>query len=125
MKRNRTIAAAVIALSLMAAALLGGCSVTSGVFTGMSESSTETSLSASYISFDGSFARQMSLQSGDEVTFSLSGGEGLDASVEKDGEDIFSISGGNAFTAPEDGTYTFIIQGENNNGSFSLSWEVE
>lgn len=125
MRKNRVIAAIVIALSLLAATLLGGCSVTSGVFTGMSQSSTETSLSASYLSFDGSFARIVPLHTGEEVTFSLSGGEGLDAAVEKDGKDIFSISDGNTFTVPEDGTYTFVMAGEDNNGSFSLSWEIK
>ena len=117
--------AAMLALSLLTAVLLGGCSVTSGVFTGMSQSSTETSLSASYVSFDGMFSRQVPLKSGEEVTFSLSGDDGLNAYIESNGEEVLRISDGSAYTAPEDAIYIFAVKGKAENGAFSLTWEVD
>ncbi len=125
MNARKATAAVLIMLCLLAGALLAGCTVSNGVFTGMSHSSTDTTLSASYISFDGAYARLVPLKAGDEITFSLTGGEELNAAVERDGEELFSISGGNTFTAPEDGTYTFVMEGEGSNGSFSLSWVIE
>jgi hypothetical protein len=114
-----------IALILIAAALIAGCTISSGVFTGMAQSSSDTSLSASYISFDGSVARRVNLKAGDTVTFRLEGGNGLQALVIKSGEELFSIADGAVFTVTEEGSYDFTLKGKAENGSFSLSWAVE
>lgn len=114
-----------IALVLLMAAIAAGCTISNGVFTGMNQSSNDTSLSASYISFDGSLAKRVSLKAGSEVTFSLEGGDGLKAVVTKGGEELFTITEGAAFTAPEDGSYDFTLKGKAENGSFSLKWQVD
>ncbi len=114
-----------IALILFTIALSSGCTISSGVFMGMSRSSTDTSLSASYVSFDGSLARRVSLNAGDTVRFSLEGGAGLDAVVAKGGKELFCITDGVKFTAFEDGSYDFMLKGKAKNGSFALSWTIE
>lgn len=114
---------AVIAIVLLAAVLAAGCTISNGVFTEMNQSSNDNSLSASYISFDGSLAKRVSLKAGGEVTFSLEGGGGLKAVVTKGGEELLAITDGAAFTAPDDGSYDFTLKGKAENGSFSLSWK--
>lgn len=116
--------AAALVLVIATAALACGCTVSNGMFTGMAQSSTDKSLSASYVSFDGSLARSVSLKAGDEVTFSLEGGEGLLAAVMKGGGSVFGITDGGVFTAAEAGTYEFGLSGKAENGSFTLSWQV-
>lgn len=114
-----------ITLVLLAAALAAGCTISSGVFVGMAQTSTDTSLSASYMSFDGSLTRRVELKAEDEVTFSLEGGEGLEALVIKDGQRLGGITDGGTFIAPGNGGYDFTLRGKAENGSFSLSWAVE
>jgi hypothetical protein len=114
-----------VVLMMIAAAIIAGCTVSSGVFIGMSEQSGDTSLSASYVSFDGSLARSVSLKAGDEVRFSYEGGEGLHAAVRQGGEELGEIADGSSFIAPEDGSYMFTVEGEAKNGTFALSWEIE
>lgn len=116
---------AAAALVLLTIVIAAGCTISSGVFVGMSQSSTDTSLSASFVSFDGSLARRVSLKAGDTVTFSLEGGEGLSAVVTKGGEEIFAITDGAAFTAPEGGSCDFALKGKAKDGSFSLSWTID
>jgi hypothetical protein len=117
----------IIAIALVAAiaALACGCTVSNGLFVGMAHSSTDTSLSASYVSFDGSLARRVSLKAGDEVTFGLEGGDGLRAVAAKGGEELFDIADGAMFTAPEDSVYYFMLKGKAKDGSFSLTWKVD
>jgi cold shock CspA family protein len=125
MKKFRAKIGLMVISFLLATVLLGGCTVENGVFMGMSQSSSDTALTASYLSFDGSFARRVTLKTGDEVTFTLEGGDGLSAVIKKSGEDICSISNGSAFITPEDGQYDFTMQGEAKDGSFSLSWQID
>ncbi len=117
------IAAALVLVTVMAA-LMCGCTVSSGVFIGMAQSSTDKSLAASYISFDGSLERRVPLKAGDEVKFSLEGGDGLNAAVLKDGKQMFAITSVSVFEASEDGTYAFKLSGKAENGSFALAWEI-
>lgn len=119
--RIRRILAVAFATAIIALAC--GCTISSGVFTGMSQSSTDTSLSASYVSFDGSLARRVSLKAGDEVTFGIEGGDGLEAAVMKGGESVCEITDGAVFTAAEDGAYDFTLRGKAENGSFALTWQ--
>jgi hypothetical protein len=112
-----------VALVLLVVTFAAGCTTSNGVFTGFSHSSTDTSLSASYVSFNGSLTRRVELKAGDEVTFSLEGGEGLEASVMKDGEPLAAILDGGTFTATESGNYDFGLKGKAENGSFTLSWQ--
>ena len=109
----------------MLAVLLCGCTITSGVFMDMSHSSSDTSLSASYLKFDGLIAKRVSLKADDEVHFSYQGDDGLEATVKQSGEVIADIIDGNVFTVPADGTYDFTIKGSAENGAFSLSWSIE
>ena len=81
-------------LILLFTVLTCGCTISNGIFTGMSQSSTDTSLSASYQSFDGSLARRLTLNKGDNVLFYMEGGEGLAAAVRQNGEPIFNITNG-------------------------------
>jgi hypothetical protein len=113
-----------LALILLTAAAACGCMISSGVFIGINRTSTDTSLSASFRSFDGSLARRVKLEAGDEVTFSLEGGEGLRAVVTKGGE-LFDITDGGVFTAPEDGYYDFALKGKAKDGWFSLTWVAD
>ena len=91
----------------------------------MSHSSSDTSLSASYLKFDGLIAKRVSLKADDEVHFSYQGDDGLEATVKQSGEVIADIIDGNVFTVPADGTYDFTIKGSAENGAFSLSWSIE
>jgi len=116
---------AVIAPVVLALGLLCGCTVSNGVFTGMSQQSSETSLSASYISFDGSMARRVPLKAGAVVNFCLEGGEGLQAVIKRNGEVVCEIADGTTFTADADGNYLFMMEGEAKNGAFTLSWKAE
>ncbi len=125
MKIRKIKAGTAAALILLIAVLACGCTITSGIFSGMSQASTDTSLSASYQSFDGSFARRLTLHKGDNAVFSLEGGEGLCAAVKQHGEPIFSITDGSVFIAPENGKYDFAVSGESESGAFTLSWRIE
>jgi plastocyanin len=116
---------AIIAMAGLILFLACGCTVSNGVFTGMSQQSSDTSLSASYISFDGSLARQVSLKAGDTVSFSFEGGEGLQAAVKQDGEVLCEIADGTTFEAPADGRYAFTVEGIAKNGAFTLTWKAE
>lgn len=111
--------------ALLALCLLAGCTVSNGVFVGMSQSSTDTSLNASYASFSGSVERRVTLEEGDVVTFRYEGGEGLCALVKQDGEERMEISDGAVFTAAADGSYAFAVEGEAKDGAFLLSWQVD
>lgn len=121
MKSIRTAAAFVLITAM--AAIVCGCTVSNGVFIGMAQSSTDKSLSVSYISFDGSIEKRVPLKAGDEIKFGIEGG-GLAAAVIKDGKQIFDIMDGGIFNVPEDGTYAFRLSGKANNGSFKLAWEI-
>ncbi len=116
--------AMLLAAMAVTAVLAGGCTVSHGVFTGMSEQSSDTSLSASYASFDGSLSRRVQIGEGDTVTFRYEGGEGLRAAVKQGEDTLCEIADGTVFTAPEDGRYLFGIEGEAKNGAFTLSWEI-
>jgi hypothetical protein len=111
--------------AVLATALLGGCTVSNGVFMGMSQQSGDTSISASYVSFDGSLARSVPLEAGDAVSFSYEGGEGLRAFVKQNGQELGGITDGGTFSASADGQYAFVVEGEAENGAFSLSWQIE
>ena len=102
-----------------------GCTVSSGVFVGMSQRSSDTSLSASYASFDGSLTRSVLLNEGDEICFHYEGGAGLQAVVRKDGEVLCEIADGTTFTVPADGRYAFAVEGEAKDGGFALAWEID
>jgi hypothetical protein len=112
-------------LAMFAAAVLAGCTISSGVFVGMAQHSSDTSIGASYASFDGSLARSVPLKEGDVVSFDYEGDEGLHAVVKQDGQEFCEIAEGVAFTAPADGRYAFTVEGKAENGSFSLAWQVE
>ena len=122
MKKNFTLLLLVAAM--LTVSILGGCTVSSGVFTGMSQQSSDTSLSASYVSFDGSLARSVSLKAGDKVSFSYEGGNDLTASVEQNGNVLFAITDGSTYTAQADGQYAFALEGKAENGAFTLSWKI-
>lgn len=115
----------ILSAILMLTALLCGCTITSGVFMGMSHSSSDTSLSASYLKFDGSIAKRVSLKADDEVHFSYQGDDGLTAAVKQGGDVITDITDTGEFTVPADGTYDFKVEGSAENGAFSLSWSIE
>lgn len=115
----------ILSIILMIALLLSGCTITSGVFTGMSRNSSETSISASYLTFDGSIAKRLSLKADDEVSFRYQGDDGLMAAVKQGGDVITDITDSSDFTAPADGTYDFTVEGSAKNGAFSLSWSIE
>ncbi|MGE5495556.1 MAG: hypothetical protein ACM3S4_09685 [Burkholderiales bacterium] len=121
MKGIRIVAALVFVMAM--AAIVCGCTVSNGVFIGMAQSSTDKSLSVSYISFDGSIEKRVPLKAGDEVKFSIEG-EGLVAAVIKDGKQMFSITDGGIFNAPEEGTYAFRLSGKAKDGSCKLAWEI-
>ena len=101
-----------------------GCTISSGVFIGMVQQSSDTTLGARYQSFDGSMGRRVSLNAGDEVSFAYAGDDGLRAVVKRNGEELCEITHGASFTAPEDGRYTFSVEGEAKDGSFALAWEI-
>lgn len=116
---------AVLLLFLLLAVFLCGCMITHGVFIGIRRSSTDTSLEASFKSFDGSLARRLKLQSGDMITFRFESDNVLRPVVVYHGEEIFMITDGGVFTAPENGTYDFAVKGTAEDGWFSLTWAVE
>ena len=91
----------------------------------MSHSSSDTSLSASYLKFDGSIAKRVSLKADDEVHFSYQGDDGLTAAVKQGSDVITDITDTGEFIVPADGTYDFTIKGSAENGAFSLSWSIE
>lgn len=113
-----------LAVAMLTASVLVGCTVSSGVFTGMSQQSSDTSLGASYISFNGSLARSISLKAGDEVSFSFEGGADLNAAVKQNGKALLEITNGASYTVPADGQYAFAVEGKAENGAFTLSWQV-
>lgn len=112
------------ALALILIAMMAGCTMTNGIFTGFSSHSNDTSLSGSYLSFDGSVSRRLSLKAGDTVTFGWEGG-GLQPVVERDGEACYVIVDGGSFAIPEDGRYAFSVKGKDENGAFTLTWRIE
>ena len=114
-----------LVIAVLAAGIVGGCTVSSGVFMGFSQQSGDTSLSASYVSFDGSLARSVALKAGDEVSFSCEGGEGLKATVKQNGQELFEIDDDAVYTVPADGRYAFAIEGNAENGAFTLSWQID
>ena len=118
-------AALVLLIVVLVTVMVCGCTVKSGVFIGFTERSSDTSLSASYASFDGSLARRVSLKAGDMVRFRYEGGEGLRAAVRQSGNELCEITDGATFTAPEDGTYSFGVEGKAKDGSFSISWQTD
>jgi len=109
----------------MLSVFLSGCTITSGVFTGMSSNSSETSLNASYISFDGSITKRLPLKADDEVHFAYQGDDGVKGAVKQNGEEMFGITDSSVFTVPSDGTYDFTVEGSAKEGAFSLSWSIE
>ena len=113
-----------LVVAMLAAALFGGCTVSNGVFMGMSQQSSDTSLGASYASFDGSLARSIVLKAGDEVSFSCEGGEGLKAIVKQNSQELFEIADGAIYTVPTDGQYAFAVEGKAKDGAFTLSWQI-
>ncbi len=115
----------ILSIILMLALLLCGCTITSGVFTGMSHNSSDTSIGASYLTFDGSIAKRLSLKADDEVSFVFQGEDGLMAAVKQGDDVITDITDGSEFTVPADGTYDFTVEGEATEGAFSLSWSIE
>jgi hypothetical protein len=117
--------ASIFIVVLLLSVFLCGCTITSGVFAGMSYNSSDTSLSASYRSFDGSITQRLSLKADDEVSFSYQGDDGLAAKVKQSGDVIADIADGSVVTVPTDGTYDFIVEGEAKAGAFSLTWSVE
>ncbi len=104
--------AAIAAGAVLILCLACGCTVSNGVFVGMSQQSSDTSLSASYVSFDGSLARSVPLKAGDAVRFHYEGGEGLRVTVKKGGEVLCEIADGTVFAAPADGSYAFTVEGK-------------
>lgn len=115
----------IIAVALLVSVLLCGCTITSGVFTGLNHNSSDTSLNASYISFDGSITKRLPLKADDEVHFAYQDDDGLKGAVKQNGDEMFNITNSSVFTAPSDGTYDFTVEGNAKEGSFSLSWSIE
>lgn len=115
----------ILSIILVMAMLMGGCTVESGIFMGMSHNSSDTSLSASYMSFDGSIARRVKLKAEDEVQFAYQGDDGLTAAVIQSGTALCDITDGTVFTVPADGTYDFTVEGDAKEGAFTLTWSVE
>jgi hypothetical protein len=115
----------ILATVLMLSVLLSGCTITSGVFTGMSSNSSDTSLNASYISFNGSITKRLPLKADDEVHFAYQSDDGLNGAVKQNGKEMFSITDSSVFTVPSDGTYDFTVEGSGKEGAFSLSWSIE
>ncbi len=110
---------------LTLAAILGGCTLMSGVFTLMSSNSTDHSIGASYASFNGFMAQRLSLKEGDTVTFSYTEDDNLKATVKQDNAVLCDIADSSTFAAPKDGTYEFSVEGQSTDGAFSLSWEID
>ncbi len=106
-------------------AVLCGCTITNGVFTGFSYNATDEGINASYASFNGSIAQRLSLKEDDQITFSYTKDEGLKAAVKQDGAEIFEISDSLTFTVPADGTYDVSVGGKAADGAFSLSWQID
>lgn len=104
--------------------LICGCTISSGVFMEINRSSSDTSLQASYKSFDGSLTRRVSLKAGNEVTFYYEG-SGLQPVVKRGKDELVQITNGLVFNVLEDANYSFTVQGNNKNGAFSLSWVVK
>lgn len=115
----------VFAIIMVLAVLLCGCTITSGVFMGMSYNSSDTSLTANYKSFDGSITKRLSLKADDEVSFAFQGDSGFNTTVKQSGEELAVITDGSEFTVPADGTYDFTVEGKATDGAFSLSWSIE
>lgn len=115
----------ILALVMLLVVLVCGCTIKSGVFIGFNYQSSDTSLEASYLKFDGSLLKRVPLKEGDTVTFSYEGDDELQTVVKKGGEELCGITDGSTFTAQEDGNYDFTAQGNTENGAFSLSWEIQ
>jgi hypothetical protein len=109
---------------LMILVLSAGCSMTNGTFLMLNEQKSDTSFGASYKEFNGSMARKLDLKAGDSVTFRYLEDKELKASVELGDEVLLEIGDESVFTAPEDGKYTFRIEGISVDGEFLLSWDV-
>jgi hypothetical protein len=109
---------------LMILVLSAGCSMTNGTFLMLNEQKSDTSFGASYKGFNGSMARKLDLKAGDSVTFRYLEDKELKASVELGDEVLLEIGDESVFTAPEDGSYTFKIEGVSADGEFLLSWDV-
>lgn len=118
-------AGAALVIVLMLMVIMAGCTIKNGVFLGFNDEATDTSLSASYVSFDGSIAKRLSLKADDQVHFNFEGGEGLCAVVIKDSKELCEIADDTTFEAAADGTYDFAVKGTAKKGAFSLSWSVE
>jgi plastocyanin len=121
--RTTKTAAAVIAV-LMILVLSAGCSMTNGTFLMLNEQKSDTSFGASYKEFNGSMARKLDLKAGDRVTFRYLEDEALKASVQQGKDILFEIGDESEFTVPEDGKYTFKVEGTSADGEFLLSWDV-
>lgn len=110
---------------LVMSAVLCGCTITNGVFTGFSHHATDKEINASYASFNGSIAQRLPLKEGDQVTFSYTGDDGLKAAVMQNGSNLCDITDSVTYTVPADGTYYFSVKGEATDGAFSLSWQID
>lgn len=127
MKLNLTLKrkSSLILITIILVTLLCSCTITKGTFIGMHSQSSDTFLKASYVKFNGSITRKVKLESGDQVTFSYQGDDGLGAVVIQDDEDILEITDGSTFTASEDGLYNFTVKGKAKDGDFNLTWEID
>lgn len=117
--------ALILMMILVLCMLICGCTITSGVFTGFSRQSSDTSISASYLSFNGSMTKRLSLKEDETLRFAYEGRDGLRAIVEQGSNELCDISDGCTFTVPAQGTYDFTVEGNAQDGAFSLSWEIE
>ena len=117
--------AMMLLLILILALAICGCTVSHGMFMGLSQHADDTALQASYLKFDGSLAQRVSLEDGDEVRFYFEGDDGLEAVVKRNQEEVCVIVDGDTFTAPKDGRYDFTIEGSAEDGTFSLTWDIE
>lgn len=116
---------ALLFVALMLSALLCGCTISSGLFTGFSYNASDKGISASYASFNGSITQRVSLKEGETLSFRYTEDESLKAAVKQNDTVLYDITDSSAFTIPKDGSYDFSVEGKSSGGAFSLSWEID
>lgn len=115
--------------------LLLGCQAVSNVRVGWVEMSDLDSMSATYATFDGTEARSIGVEAGQNValTYEATAERGTLTMqmVSPDDEIVWEEtitegdSGTAVVTAEQDGRYRLVLVGEDTGGSFDVTWEVQ
>lgn len=116
---------ALLFVALMLSALLCGCTISSGLFTGFSYNASDKGISASYASFNGSITQRVSLKEGETLSFRYAEDETLKAFVKQNDTFLCDIADSLHYNVPQDGTYDISVAGVSSGGAFSLSWEID